>query len=221
VSQNSQPWGIITLHAGAAVGAEMLLRSARHPATGADAATVHLERGAPWLLAAFLVPTVLHCLMALVLHAGVALAKAGEPLGLPKFEDIRLAVLWSPGDYDFLKAYLDTIRAGAATLSDLETEPARVSVLDFVSPFSAGLGLPPASGDFSWLHWGRNVDEKNHLPPEQLFAGVDILMVPTWGINTLPLQGVYADYIDRAFEPVRRTPAWTLHVRRTQAAGRP
>jgi hypothetical protein len=159
--------------------------------------------------------------MALVLHAGVALAKAGEPLGLPKFEDIRLAVLWSPGDYDFLKAYLDTIRAGAATLSDLETEPARVSVLDFVSPFSAGLGLPPASGDFSWLHWGRNVDEKNHLPPEQLFAGVDILMVPTWGINTLPLQGVYADYIDRAFEPVRRTPAWTLHVRRTQAAGRP
>jgi hypothetical protein len=220
VSQNSQPWGIITLHAGAAVAAELVVRSSgqRDPSEPARDA---LGAGAPVLLLAFLLPTALHCFMALLLHAGLAVADAGEEFGLPKFTGIKLAQLWSPGDRDLSVAYLESIRAGARALADLEAEPARVSVLDFANPFSAGLGLPPPRGDNSWLHWGRNIDAEHYLVPDQLLGGVDVLMEPAWGINHLPLKPLYAAYLGQAFEPVSKTDSWTVHVRRRAPAGPP
>ena len=129
--------------------------------------------------------------------------------------------MWSPGDHDFSTAYLRSIRAGADALASLDVEPARVSVLDFANPFSAALGLPPPQGDNSWLHWGRNVNEEHFLPPEQLLGGVDVLMDPKWGINTVPLKPLYSGYVSRTFQPVRETDAWTIHLRRSRQAEAP
>jgi hypothetical protein len=217
VIQNSQPWGIITLHAGAVVAAEILMRP--HGPPGAPADRPRLRGGAPLLIAALLVPTALHCLAALALHAGLAAGGAGKAFGLPRLDGVSLALLWSPGDHDFSSAYLDSIRAGAEVLADLDAEPRHVAVLDFANPFSAGLGLAPPRGDQSWLHWGRNVNAEHFLAPEQMLAGVEVLMVPKWGVNVLPLRDLYAGYVQRAFEPVRVTRAWTVHLRRGRAAG--
>ena len=217
VIQNSQPWGIITLQAGSVVGAELLLRPAHDPEAEGSvprATRDSLGFGAPWLLLAFLLPTSLHWLTALVLHAGLATAKFGEEFGLPKFEGIRLARLWSSGDDTLSTTYLTSIREGARTLASLNLESTRVSVLDFSNPYSASLGLTPPRGDYSWLHWGRNVSAEHFLPGEEMLGDVDVLMEPKWGINNLPLSNLYAGYIGQNFERVRETDSWTVHLRR-------
>ena len=226
MNQNSQPWGIITLHAGAAVAAEMLMRLAGQggevqPALqgAVPERRPSLALGAPLLLLALLLPTTVHCLMALGLHASLGVAQAGERFGMPNFDRVRLAQLWSPGDHSFSSGYLASLQDGARALADLEIKPNRVSVLDFVSPFSAGLGLAPPQGDSAWLHWGRNVNAAHFLSPEELFHGVEVLMVPKWGINNIPLIDLYGTYISRAFDPVRETEFWTVYRKRERQAG--
>jgi hypothetical protein len=106
------------------------------------------------------------------------------------------------------------VRDGARLLATLQEKPQNVSVLDFANPFSAGLGLKPPEGDNAWLHWGRNIDAAHFLPPEQLFAGVQVMMDPKWGINSAPLRGLYGDYIRTAFEPLRESDFWEVRQRR-------
>ncbi len=208
MAQNSQPWGILTLHAGAAAGAELLMRAfALHRQTWS------LARGAPALVLALVLPTAVHCLLALLLHARLAFGRAGAPFGLPGYAGVHLAELWSPGDRAFSTAYLASVRDGATLLEGLP-QARRVSVLDFANPYSAGLGLVPARGDNAWLHWGRNVDEEHHLSGEQLLGGVEFLMEPKWGINNIPLHNLYGDYIRAAFEPIRESEFWIVHRRR-------
>jgi hypothetical protein len=191
------------------VGAELLMRS-----QALQMRPWPLAKGAPILLVALVLPTAVHCLLALILHAGLAFGRVGEPFGLPGYGDVRLAQLWSPGDRSFSTAYLASIRDGAQVLERLPA-PRRVSVLDFANPYSAGLGLSPAQGDNAWLHWGRNIDEEHHLSGEQLLGGVELLMEPKWGINNIPLSNLYGDYIRIAFEPIRETEFWIVHRRRT------
>jgi hypothetical protein len=215
LNQNSQPWGIITLHAGAAVAAEVILRSL--PPVEAGRRT--LAAGAPLLLLALVLPTAIHSFLALGLHASLAVARAGEPFGLPAFDRVRLARQWSPADDPLTTAYLDSVRAGARALAALPMQPKQVSVLDFANPFSAGLNLPPPRGDSAWLHWGRNVSAEHFLPPEQLLGDVEVLMIPKWGINHIPLRELYQSYVADAFEPVVETESWILHLRRDRLEG--
>jgi hypothetical protein len=210
-NQNSQPWGIITLFAGAAVATELLLRSCRH---NDQEESGILARGAPLLLLAFLLPTGLHCFMALGVHAIAATTRTGQPFGLPRFGELRLTNLWMPGDRNFMTDYLMDAQEGARLLSELPIKPRNVSVLDFANPFSAGLNLPPSRGDYAWLHWGRNINDVYHLPPEQLLGEVDVLMVPKAGINGIPLRTLYGSYIREAFDPIRYTDQWTVYKRR-------
>jgi hypothetical protein len=210
-SQNSQSWGIITLFAGAAVATEILLRFGM-PA-GRNVNRI-LSIGAPLLLLAFLLPTSLHCFMALGLHTIAAATRMGEPFGLPRFNELRLTTLWVPGDRSFMTDYLASIQEGSRLLSELPVKPENVSVLDFANPFSAGLGLPPSRGDYAWLHWGRNIDDRHHPPPGELLGNVDVLMVPKDGINDAPLRELYGAYIREAFVPIRETDRWVVHRRR-------
>jgi hypothetical protein len=211
MAQNSQPWGIITIHAGAAVGAELLLRSEEFRTRAWT-----LARGIPVVLLALLLPTALHCFLALGLHAGLAAARYGEPFPMGGYSDVRLAHLWDSGDHAFSSAYLASLQDGAALLATVN-DPKHVSVLDFANPFSAGLGLDPPQGDNAWLHWGRNVSLEHHLPGGDLLGGVGLLMVPKWGINNIPLADLYAETIRTAFEPVRESASWVLHRRRGSA----
>ncbi|HEV2557330.1 MAG TPA: hypothetical protein VGU45_01765 [Microvirga sp.] len=209
VSQNSQPWGIITLQAGAAVAAQLAI-----DANQRGLGRTSISAGAPVVFLALVLPTTLHCFLALGLHAGLAVARAGETFGLPRFDQIRLAQLWTPGDHQFSTRYLASIREGARALEGLPEKPEAVAVLDFVNPFSAGLGLKPPRGDSAWLHWGRNVSTEHHLPGEELFGNVRFLLEPRWGINNLPLSELYGPHIRQAYEPVIETASWTVHLRR-------
>ena len=209
IIQNSQPWGIITLHAGALVAAETLMRC-----KGATSDGWRWSAAAPLLVIALVLPTIVHCAMTLGLHAALATTRSGEDFGLPKFSRIRLAKLWSPFDYEFSARYVASLREGAGVLSRLDPKPSHVAVLDFVNPFSAGLGLVPPRGDASWQHWGRNVDAERFMRPEQLFRDVRIVMEPMWGINAVPLRDLYGAYIAANFDVVRETEGWKVHLSR-------
>ena len=214
ISQNFQEWGIITLGAGAAVAAEALAR-ADH--ASADARRWSLVSGAQLLLFAFLLPTVLHNSAALVLHAGLAGARYGETVPLPKFDRIRLARLWTEGEYPAFARYLASLKDGAQALEGLDQPAKRILVLDFVSPFSAGLGLEPPRGDSTWHHWSRTLDESNFLPPQQLFADVRMVMEPKWPIESWTATGlrqVYADYLAEHYELAQETVDWKVYVTR-------
>jgi len=205
LSQSAQGWGILTLHAGAAVAAEKAMADGRAPAAGM-----------PLLLAALLLPIGLHNAATLGLHSTLAVARAGEPIGLPHLQEVRFLQLRDPRN-PFVDRYLAGLARGGEVLARLQPAAERVVVLDFANPFSAGLGLVPARGDWSWLHWNRNVSEGYHLPGEMLLADADLVLVPEIGINPGPLLALYRPVLDREFRQVLAEDGWTI-FRRGEAA---
>ena len=165
---------------------------------------------------ALILPTLLHCFLALGLHTALALARSGKAFDLPRFAEIRLISPWLSDEQTMMHAYLASIEDGARALQSLPEKPIKVSVLDFANPFSAGFDLPPPRGDNAWLHWGRNINGQHFIPPEQHFADVEVLMLPKWGINNIPLHALYQAYIDIAFEPTCEIDGWTIYRRKKQ-----
>ncbi|WP_245294193.1 hypothetical protein [Rhizobium etli] len=210
INQNAHSWGIITLYCGAVV---LTQKAAwlQQGDEGRRAGGLPLPAGALSLLAAlYLFPPIVHHAAALILHTSLAADKAGQSLGLPRFDDVR-EIDPPGGEPDFIRRYLDDIISGGALLQALPVPAERVFVLDFVNPFSAGLGIRPPTGDTAWFHWNRNINERAYIPPEVLFADVKIVMVPKTGINSLPLQALYGPFLSARFEIVQKTSEWTIY----------
>ena len=202
IRQNFQLVGIMTLPVAAAVAAELIARSAPDPRP---------VRGPDLVVLAMVLPLAAQWVLGLGLHAGLAAARAGEPFRMERFRAIHLVPLWSGPAFPSMAFYARTLDAGAEALAGLEPPAERVFVLDFVSPFSAGLGLRPPRGDSAWQHWGRTVDWGLFVPPERLLADVDVIMEPKapveeWTANGL--RRIYAPYLEANFRIVRETPLW-------------
>ncbi|MET0526841.1 MAG: hypothetical protein ABW003_00580, partial [Microvirga sp.] len=127
---------------------------------------------------------------------------------------IRIISPWLSAERTLMHTYLASLEEGARQLERLPEKPRKVLVLDFANPFSAGLDLVPPRGGSAWLHWGRNIDAAHFIPPERMFADVEVLMVPKWGINNLPLRDLYKSYIEATFEPMLESDGWITHRRR-------
>ncbi len=214
IMQNFQISGIVTLPAGAAVAAELLARSA--PA-GDSRKTPALAAGAQLLLLAFVLPSSVHHATTLGLHAALASTNQGQAVPLPKFDRIRLVQLWTEDNYPVFSRYLESLGDGARALSALGPEARRVHVLDFVGPFSAGLGLAPPRGDSTWHHWGRTINEHHHLPPGTLFQDVRVVMEPKWPVEfstAVGLRQIYAGYLSENYDLEEETKDWKVYVLR-------
>lgn len=217
IMQNFQIWGIITLPAGAAVAAELLARSA--PAS-ANRKAPALAAGTQLLLLAFILPSGAHHAATLGLHAALASTSQGQAVPLPKFDRIRLVQLWTEDNYPVFSRYLESLGDGARALSALGSEAGRIHVLDFVGPFSAGLGLAPPRGDSTWHHWGRTINEHHHLPPETLFQNVHVVMEPKWPVEFTTAEGlrqIYAGYLSDHYDLEEETKDWKVYVLREPA----
>jgi hypothetical protein len=218
IMQNFQNWGVVTLIAGAAVAVEIL---ARYDYSASERHRHSLTAGTQLLFLAFVLPGSIQHAASLGLHAGLASLDRGEAAPLPNFQEVKLVQLWSDGDYPAFTRYFSTIADGARALSDLDQEPSHILVLDFVSPFSAGLGIKAPFGDSTWHHWGRTVNEYSFLPPETLFHDVRVIMEPKWPIDFSTTQGlktIYAEYIEEHYELAGETTDWKLYVLREAPA---
>ena len=92
-------------------------------------------------------------------------------------------------------------------------------VFDFVSPFTAGLGLAPPSGDSPWYHWGRTLDDDMYPPAEDILADAKIIMEPKWPVEVWTARGmsrVYARYLATHFTLANETADWRVYVRRAE-----
>ncbi|MDB5621562.1 MAG: hypothetical protein JWR39_125 [Devosia sp.] len=208
--QNAHGWGIITLFAGAAVAGETLLRRREQAGVAGRWA---VDAGAPLLFVLMVLPGLGNHTIAVVSHFSMAVSGWGQPLGLAGLDQVRFGRLWSPGDNGFTEKYIGTFAPGAEALAQFGVVPERVLVLDFANPFSAGLNIQPPSGDLSWMHWGRNINKAVFVPPEQLFADVGVVMVPTIGINVGQLEGLYGPFITQNFVLAGQTDLWRIFVR--------
>lgn len=220
INQNFQTWGIITIHAAAAVAAEKLVRRVEEPE--ADERGWSRAAGAQLVVIALVLPTVVHCTVPLTLHAVAATARAGEEVAFPNLKGVRIANLWTPGEYGALVTEVAAVRDGAEALARLEPKPSHVVALDFSNPFSAALGLPPARGDAAFLQWGRNVDRQNFVAPESLFGGADVVMLPKGPGPQSPtgedpragFQAVYTPFLTANFDAVADSASWHIYRRR-------
>jgi len=215
INQNFQISGIVALGTGAAVAAELLLRV--EETTPMEKRLSSIASGAPLLLLALLLPPIVHTSASLALHAGLAAARYGEALPMPNFDRIRLARLWTEGDHALFTRYLASLEEGGKILAALGEDAGRVLVLDFVGPFSAGLGLQPPRGDSTWFHWGRTVDETNYLPPERIFRDVHVVMEPKWAMEQATADGlraIYADHLAENYDLLRETAEWKVYIQR-------
>ncbi|PDT34507.1 hypothetical protein CO671_19705 [Rhizobium sp. M10] len=210
INQNAHSWGIITLYCGATVLAQKTARLQPDNEGGRAGRLARAAGALPLIVILFLLPPIVQHSAAVALHTALATEKAGQSLGLPRFDDVR-EVDPPGGEPDFIRRYLDGIVSGGALLQSLPVPAERVFVLDFANPFSAGFGIRPPAGDTAWLHWNRNINERSYIPPEVLFADVKIVMVPKTGINSLPLQELYGPFLSANFDVVRKTSEWTIY----------
>jgi len=218
IMQNFQNWGVITLMSGAAVGAEILARNNR---SASEKKRFSLTAGAQLLFFAFILPSSIHHAAALGLHTGLASLDRGKSAPLSNFGEIKLVQLWSEGDYTTFSRYFSSIADGARALSELEQNAGQVLVLDFVSPFSAGLGLKGPYGDSTWHHWGRTVNEHSFMPARKLFHDVRVIMEPKWPVDSATAEGlkvVYGTYIEDHYELAEETADWKVYVLRSPPA---
>lgn len=212
IEQNFQIVGILTLAAGGAVAAEIL---------AADGERKGLHLGLPLLLGILMLPVSVQNGMALALHSGLALANQGDPIALPALSGVHLVKLNNEGLYRNFSRYNQSIADGAAALASLDTVVERVVVFDFVSPFTAGLGLTPPEGDSPWFHWGRTLDDDVYPPANEILADAKIIMEPKWPIEAWTAGGmgrIYAPYRDQYFALERETADWRVYVRRSSTA---
>jgi hypothetical protein len=227
INQNFQAWGIITLHAGAAVAAETILRDA--DARGESfKVSWSVSAGTKLLFLALVLPTIVQSAVALTLHATLAASRSGEAIALPNLGRVSLAHLWTWNDHEIATAYLNRVRDGVSALAGLGPKPRGVLVIDASNPFSAGLGLEPPRGDFVGLMWERTLNAVHFPPPESLLADVHIVMEPSSARDREPaeavkageaLRSLYAPHLAARFDLVRETEHWRVHRRRAPWAG--
>jgi len=219
MNQNFQGLTMVTLFAGGAVAAEMLVRGS---AVRSPAPVWGLGTAACLLLVAFVLPTSVSSATALALHATMAARGSGDDFALPNLAGVRLVNLWSWGDHNFSANYINTLRNGARLLAEVAPGEGGIFVMDFVSPFSAGLGLAPPEGDSSWQHIGRTFNHEHFLPPEELFEGVRIVMEPKYPVERWTYSGLrdrYLPYVHANYELIGENIDWWVFRRKDAPDG--
>jgi hypothetical protein len=225
INQNFQAWGILTLHAAAAVAAESILRKGGGPAGSALRRDWSVQAGAALVFVSSVLPTIIHCAVALGLHAGIAVSRSGEGLSLPNLERVSLVDLWSPSEHAVARTYLTSVEDGIGTLSGLGQKPDRIVVLGVANPFTATLGAAPARGDSPSLLWGRNINDRHFVPAEELLGDARIVMAPRTAeegstartpaaMQSETPEHLYGPYLATHFELLSVTDHWAVYRRR-------
>lgn len=214
LNQNFQIIGIVSMLAGAAVAAEILLR---HQQLAPSRPMQTIIQGAPFAVLVLLMPIALSSAAAIGAHTVVAVTKAGVALETPNGTDLRIVNILNKDQFEFYSGYGQTLGSGAALLASLDKSASRVLVMDFVSPFTSLAGLPPPEGGPAWMHDNRNFDLEFHLPAEEMLGGVAVVMIPMQPVSedtTEKMQQIYGPYLERHFRLTRSTGHWDLYQRR-------
>jgi hypothetical protein len=215
LSHNLQRWGIITVHAAALVMAELLLRRMDEDLRYREMPVVN-PVGVRLFFLAFVLPTILQCGAALALHAGAAVAKAGQSLALPRLEGVQLADLWTTGDFRAASFYLDMVQEGRGLLDGLQEPIKNLSVLGSVNVFSAPLDLEPAQDLIADVRWDFADQQPKTAAPAELLGSADTVLLRKFEDPADDLRQLYLPYLQLNYLQVGESENWMLFQRTGQ-----
>lgn len=147
------------------------------------------------------------------------------------FDTIRQAYRAGAADLDMLKLmrggalrqvlaqpeYLWTLEDGARLLREDPRLAGKVFTLDMANPLNALAGRSAPRGLDSWYHAGRTFNGETHRTPEEVFADVDVILVPKAPVDPAShalLARLYGGYIDRHYDPVATSDYWRAYAQK-------
>ena len=210
LSYNIQRWGVITIHVAAVVAAEQLIR--RMELSPQSEGTVVNRGGITLYFAAFVLPTIVHCGLALSLHVGTAALRAGEPLRLERVSNVYLADLWPGGDQRGAIAYTGLVGEALSLLEKQQPPLERFAVLGCVDAFSTSLDLTPATGVQLDMRWPV-IAAGGSAAPDRILRDADTILVRKSGELASGLPAIYMTYVTAHFSQADETTSWILYRR--------
>jgi hypothetical protein len=117
----------------------------------------------------------------------------------------------------FERSYVDLVNDGIALLNQHRRPGDTVMSLDFSNPFSYALGVPPAFGGATTLHYRGNFSDAHHPDPEFLFGHASLVMMPVAPTEEglrLSIPRIYGTHLSSKFRLLAETRGWRLYRRR-------
>jgi len=114
----------------------------------------------------------------------------------------------------FEKSYVELVNDGLSLVNQYRRPGDTVMSLDFSNPFSYALGMRPAPGGATTLHYRGNFNEAHHPAPERLFGQASLVMVPVVPSDQgllFSIPRIYGPYLAAHFHPIGESPGWRLY----------
>ena len=153
---------------------------------------------------------------AMGLGFGVAQKQSWEDTPHASFRTDVLA-----GFRTFESSYVDLVNDGLSLVSRYRRPSDTVMSLDFSNPFSYALGMRPAPGGATTLHYRGNFNDSHHPAPQRLFGQASLVMVPVVPSEKgllLSVPRIYGPYLEEHFHLVGGSPGWRLYRHNPEAA---
>ncbi len=113
--------------------------------------------------------------------------------------------------------YLWTLEDGARLLHEDPRLEGTVFTLDMANPLPALAQRQAPRGLDAWYHAGRTFNQEKHRAPQQMFADIDVIMVPKAPVDPAShflLARLYAGYIERHYDLVGTSDYWRAYARK-------
>jgi hypothetical protein len=176
-----------------------------------------MTAGAQLLLLAFVLPASIQHAAALGLHAALAATKQGLAAPMPNFDRVRLAQLWSEGDYPLFSRYFASLDDGARALETWRALPARCSCSISSGPSRPASASSRPTATAPGTIGAVRSTRRTTCRREPSCTTFQIVMEPKWPVEVATAEGLrrlYADYLAEHFELARETADWRIHVLR-------
>lgn len=121
----------------------------------------------------------------------------------------------------FERSYVDLVNDGLSLVNQHRRPDDTVMSLDFSNPFSYALGMRPAPGGATTLHYRGNFNDSHHPAPERLFGQASLVMVPVAPSEKgllLSVPRIYGPYLAAHFHLIGESPGWRLYRHNPEAA---
>jgi hypothetical protein len=110
--------------------------------------------------------------------------------------------------------YVDLVNDGLALLDRHRHSGDTVMSLDFSNPFSYALGMPPAPGGATTLHFRGNFSDEHHPPAERTIGEASLVMVPIVPSDkglVYSIPRIYGPYLAAHFHLIGESSKWRLY----------
>src|ERR1051326_7009811 len=116
----------------------------------------------------------------------------------------------------FEKDYVEFVNDGLSLINRHRRSNETVMALDFSNPFSYALGLKPAPGGATTLHYRGNFSETHHPAPDRLFGQANLVVVPLVPSEKeleLSIARIYGPYLAAHYHLIGTSDKWRLYRR--------